>query len=200
MRHQCSRKKLSLRTAPRKSLIIGLACDLARYGRIETTLARAKVAQQYVEKLITAAKKNSLHTRRQLIRRLRSPESANCFLTEIAPTFESRQSGFTRVIQYYRRKGDNAQMALLEFTDSIKRIEVEKQKTEKKKKQVSKETPVSTEIKKLKKRDQEIKEEQKKATAEITPIEEPKADVSEKEKAKKGGFLSGLRKFLKGEE
>ncbi|MBI4430726.1 MAG: 50S ribosomal protein L17 [Candidatus Omnitrophica bacterium] len=202
MRHQRLRQTLGLRTEERKALLASLVSALARKGRIQTTVAKAKAAQRFVEHLITISKRNTLHARRSLIAKLRSNEIASIFLDEIAPSVNGRKSGYTRIIRYKYRIGDGAETALLEFTDPIERREAGKPKKDKKKKAKS-EMPVEAEEVKKPKKVVPGKKEKEAPAPHVQESEAPPtkgAEEQPKEKPKKGGFLSGLRKFLKGED
>ena len=199
MRHQRLRYSLGLRPDERSALLAGLATALARRGRIETTVKKAKALQRFVEPLVTLAKRNTLHSHRQLISELKSSEVAAIFLKEIVPSLNGRTSGYTRIMRYRRRIGDGVETALIEFTDPITRKETAKPKKEKKKKEKPVAATPAEEIKKPKK--QKPAEEKTQRHPEPPVSEMPKTAEGEvKEKPKKGGFLGGLRKFLKGEE
>lgn len=103
----------------RRALIKGLATSLVRYGKIETTLAKAKEIVPYIEDLITKAKKGDLHNRRQVIAGLSTIEAAHKLVDEIAPKLKARQSGHVRIKQSQVRIGDNTQMAIVSFVDDI---------------------------------------------------------------------------------
>lgn len=118
-RHGYSGRKLHRETDQRLALIKGLADSLIVYGRIETTLAKAKEVRPYVEHLVTQAKKGDLHNRRQVISGLMTIAAAHKLVDEIAPNMK-RNSGYLRIKRTSERRGDNAQMAMIEFVDQIK--------------------------------------------------------------------------------
>ena len=199
MWHQRRRGRLALETEHRVSLIRNLAKELFAHQRVVTTHLRAKQAARFAEKLITIAKQNSLHARRRLVSELGSGTEATAkrLVEVIAPKFSDRKGGYTRVLHYQFRKGDGAQLALLEFSEPIEVIE-KKPKKEKKKKapKISEEGKEAREVKQVhdkKVPKEEAKEEKKKAKTE-------ESTSPEKETPKKGGFLSGLRKFLTGKD
>lgn len=196
MWHGRRRSRLSLETEHRISLIRNLTKELLTHQKVITTRTRAKEASRFTEKLITIAKKNTLHARRRLIAELGSGTEtlAKKLLEVVAPKFSSRQGGYTRVLKYKFRKGDGVQLALLEFSEPIEVIE-KKPKREKKKKVVEadkghKDHQDHHHHKEEKAHKEEPKQEEKKKT---------KAE-GEKETPKKGGFLGGLRKFLTGKD
>lgn len=114
MRHAVFGKKLSRDKASRKALLNNLANAILINGQLKTTVAKAKFAQSYVEKIVTLAKKNKLSKNRVLASNLTG--SAFLRLTrEIAPGFTDRNGGYTRIIKLNARRGDASQMARLEF-------------------------------------------------------------------------------------
>lgn len=95
-----------------------MVCSLIKHHRIETTLAKAKVARSVVEKMVTLGKEGSLHSRRLASSRLFQDEAAVKSLFDIiAPTQKDRRGGYTRIIRLGQRNGDAAEMAILEFVD-----------------------------------------------------------------------------------
>jgi large subunit ribosomal protein L17 len=117
MRHARSGKKLGRDSAHRKALYSNLAGALITHGRIETTEAKAKAVRPYAEKLITLGKRGDLHARRQAMAELRSNDVVHKLFADVAPRFNERNGGYTRVVKLGPRQGDAAQMALLEFVD-----------------------------------------------------------------------------------
>jgi len=118
-RHGYQGRKLHRETDQREALIKSLAEALIIHGRIETTLPKAKELQPYIEKLITKAKKGDLHNRRQIISSLQTLTAAHKLVDEIAPKLKGRNSGYVRVTRSVNRRGDNAQMAIIEMVDKI---------------------------------------------------------------------------------
>jgi large subunit ribosomal protein L17 len=115
MRHKKTTAKLSLKAAPRKALLRGLATSFALNGKLETTLVKAKALRSVVEKLITASRVDTLATRRKLIKYLYDEKAINKMLKEIAPKYKDRKGGYTRIIKLPNRKGDNSAMAIIEL-------------------------------------------------------------------------------------
>lgn len=194
MWHGRRRGRLSLETEHRLSLIRNLTKELVAHQRVITTQNRAKEAARFAEKLITIAKKKSLHSRRRLIAELgNGTESiAKRLIDVVAPKFSDRQGGYTRILRYKYRQGDGAQLALLEFSVPIETTEKKPRKEKK-----AKATPSTKEIKEAspKVSKEEFREEKKKSKSEKSEKED-----SSKETPKKGGFLGGLRKFLTGKD
>src|SRR5688572_11870936 len=118
-RHQNEGRKFGRERDQRRALIKGLATSLVEYGKIETTLPKAKEVVPYLEALITKAKKGTLHDRRQIISDLSTVGAAHKLVDEIAPKLGARTSGHLRIKHSRLRTGDNAQMALVSFVDDI---------------------------------------------------------------------------------
>lgn len=108
-------RKLGRPTAHRKSMLRNLVTDLFREGRIQTTDCRAKEAGREAEKLITLAKKNDLHTRRQALSYIFDEDVVSKLFDEIAPKYEDRQGGYTRILKLGPRRGDGAEVVFLEL-------------------------------------------------------------------------------------
>ncbi len=118
-RHGYKGRKFGRERDQRRALIKGLADSLIKYESIETTLPKAKELSSYTEKLITKAKKGNLHSRRQVIAKLQTLDSAHKLMDEIAPKLSARNSGYLRVVRTKLRRGDNAQLARISFVDDL---------------------------------------------------------------------------------
>ena len=101
--------------AHQKAILANLATSLFEHGKITTTEAKARVLRPYAEKLITKAKRGDIHARREVLKTVRDKGVVHVLFTEIAPTFEDRPGGYTRITKVGPRKGDNAPMALIEL-------------------------------------------------------------------------------------
>ncbi len=101
--------------AHQKLIVSNLATALFEHGRITTTEARARVLRPVAEKLITKAKRGDLHNRREVLKTIRDKSVVHTLFTEIAPSFEERPGGYTRITKIGPRKGDNAPMAVIEL-------------------------------------------------------------------------------------
>lgn len=108
-------RKLGRRTDHRTAMLRNLVSSLFLNGRITTTVTRAKEAQKVAEKLITEAKKGTLAGNRAISAYLYQKEVARKLVEEIAPSFEGRNGGYTRVLKKGPRRGDGADMAVLEL-------------------------------------------------------------------------------------
>ena len=92
-----------------------LARALARYGKIETTEARAKALRPFVERLVTHAKKGSVAARREVISRMGNASGADALFKQIAKKYEKRAGGYTRIVKAGFRRSDGAPRAVIEF-------------------------------------------------------------------------------------
>ena len=108
-------RKLGRSSAHRKAMLRNLVTDLFREGRITTTEMRAKEAGRQAEKLITIAKKGGLHARRQCLEYLFDEDVVTKLFDEIAPGYEGRNGGYTRILKLGPRQGDNAEVVYLEL-------------------------------------------------------------------------------------
>lgn len=118
-RHGYKGRKFGRERDQRSALIKGLVSSLIEYGRIETTLPKAKEIVPVIEKLITKAKKGDLASRRAVIASVSTLDIANKLVDSIAPQLTKRDSGHVRVTRTQLRVGDNAQMAVVEFVDEL---------------------------------------------------------------------------------
>lgn len=116
MRHQKTRKKLSRDSAHRKSLLMNLSKELIEHERIKTTEAKAKAVKPEIEKLITLAKSDTLHARRQALSTLSQDKFAvHKLFVEVAPRYVDRPGGYTRILKIGQRAGDATEMVFLEL-------------------------------------------------------------------------------------
>ncbi|ETW23885.1 50S ribosomal protein L17 [Mycobacterium gastri] len=98
-----------------KAILANLATSLFEHGRIKTTEPKARALRPYAEKLITHAKKGTLHNRREVLKKIRDKDVVHTLFAEIGPFFSDRDGGYTRIIKVEPRKGDNAPMAVIEL-------------------------------------------------------------------------------------
>ena len=108
-------RKLGRPSAHRKSMLRNLVTDLFREGRIQTTDCRAKEARREAEKLITLAKRGDLHARRQALAYVFDETVVTKLFEEIAPKYEDRNGGYTRIVKIGPRRGDAAEMAIIQL-------------------------------------------------------------------------------------
>lgn len=101
--------------AHQRLILANMATQLFEHGAITTTESKARALRPFAEKLITKAKRGDLHNRRLVLRTIRDKSVVHVLFTEIAPTFEERPGGYTRITKLGPRKGDNAPMAVIEL-------------------------------------------------------------------------------------
>jgi large subunit ribosomal protein L17 len=135
MRHLKRTAKLGRTSEHRNAMLVNLVSSLIKHKRITTTLAKAKAARSVAEKMVTLGKKGTLHARRLAAARLRaqarsleqskderkkwrkSEDVVHILFDQIAPVFKDRKGGYTRILKLGERRGDVAQMAILEWVE-----------------------------------------------------------------------------------
>ena len=117
MRHNKAINHLGRKSGHRKALLANMATALILNKRIETTVAKAKALQGYVEPLITKSKEDSTHSRRVVFSYLKNKEAVTELFRTVAPKVAERPGGYTRVLKTGFRQGDGADMALIELVD-----------------------------------------------------------------------------------
>lgn len=117
MRHGFVKRRLNRTSSHRKAMFKAMACSLIEHEQIKTTLPKAKELRPIVEKLITMAKKNSLHARRMLVSKLQSNKTVKKLFDDITPRFANRNGGYIRIMKAGFRYGDAAPMAIIEFVE-----------------------------------------------------------------------------------
>jgi large subunit ribosomal protein L17 len=117
MRHLKRTAKLGRTGKHRNAMLANLVCSLIKHRRITTTLAKAKAARPVVEKMVTLGKVGSLHARRLAAARLHQEDVVRILFNDIAPTQKERHGGYTRIVRLDQRRGDTAQLAILEWVD-----------------------------------------------------------------------------------
>jgi large subunit ribosomal protein L17 len=118
MRHRKAGFKLKRDTDARKMLLRGLVTNVIENERVITTVPKAKAAKPLVEKMITLAKRDTLHTRRQAASYLLTPSSVKKLFDKLGTRFGQRNGGYTRVVRLGPRRGDGAEQAMLELVGS----------------------------------------------------------------------------------
>ncbi len=118
MRHRKTTPQLGRSPSHRKAMLRNMVTDFLRYGKIRTTEAKAKALRPYAEKLITLAKKDTLHARRRAARLIRDKEVLRKLFNEIAPRYAERPGGYCRIVKLPARAGDNASMAIIELVEA----------------------------------------------------------------------------------
>ena len=128
MRHNKIGRKLGRKTAHRKALMSNLASALITHKKIKTTDAKAKELRMYIEPLVTFAKKGDLHSRRQVLKKIRHKIIVNELFDNIGPAFSNRNGGYTRIIKLGFRDNDCAPISMIEFVDMIGEVESQGEK------------------------------------------------------------------------
>ena len=181
MRHQRRTKRFNRNPKERQAMLENIVGSLMRYQTIQTTIQKAKAAQRLADKVITLGKKDSLAARRQVFSYLQDHELTSKIFKEVAPRFKNRVGGYTRILHLQTRKGDGAQMALLELTEK----EIKLKQTKKKEKAHDHKHPHA---------DEKPKSE---TTKPAKPDQaHPKHGESKHDK-QKGGFFNNLGKFFR---
>ncbi|WP_404380654.1 50S ribosomal protein L17 [Caenispirillum salinarum] len=117
MRHGMSGRKLNRTSSHRKAMFANMATALLKHEQIKTTVPKAKDLRPVVEKLITLAKRNTLHTRRQAAAIIREDAVVRKLFSELGERYKDRNGGYTRVLKAGYRYGDAAPMAVIELVD-----------------------------------------------------------------------------------
>ena len=115
MRHRCKVPQLGLPADQRKALLRSLATQIIRHGQITTTKTRAKAVRSEVDRIITLAKDGSLAARRRAMSYLYDKELVSQLFEAVGERYGDRQGGYTRIVRTKRRRGDNAEMAIIEL-------------------------------------------------------------------------------------
>lgn len=187
MRHNNKTKSLGRKAGHRRALMANLASSLIEHKRINTTLAKGKTLRRYVEPLLTKAKKDTTHSRRVVFGYLQNKEVVAELFRDVAPKIADRPGGYTRVIKTGYRKGDGAEMCMIELVDynDVYGAETKKKTTRRRRKKTSDDVKPAAETKAAVE-EAEVVEEVKaapEAKVEETKVEEPKAE--EKKEAPK---------------
>ena len=119
MRHKKKGRKLGRKIGNRKALLMNLACQLITHKKIKTTDPKAKELRSFIEPLITLARKNNLHSRRLVIKKLPKKNIVRMLFEEIAPVFSERPGGYTRITKLGHRDNDRAPVSVIEFVESM---------------------------------------------------------------------------------
>ncbi|MFH1782336.1 MAG: 50S ribosomal protein L17 [Candidatus Omnitrophota bacterium] len=184
MRHRKNTVKLGRQTSHYKATVKHLACSLIKNKTITTTKTKAKVSSRLAEKLVTMAKQDSVANRRKAYSVLQDRGLVSILFRDIAPLFKERNGGYTRVILTSRRKGDNAQLAILEFVEKPV-VESKKEKKKEKKAKLPSKAEDKADIK-------EKKEETKPKKVSEPPREPVKPAKPARIPEKKPGFFKRI--------
>lgn len=116
MRHRCRVPQLGKPADQRRALLRALTTELIRYGRITTTKVRAKAVRSEAERMITLAKDGSLAARREAMGYIYDKQLVHALFEQATERYGSRNGGYTRILRTISRRGDNADMAIIELT------------------------------------------------------------------------------------
>ena len=117
MRHRKKGRKLQRTASHRRAMLRNLATSLFRHERIKTTTAKAKELRPYAERLITLARRGDLHARRLVARKIQDREVLGKLFDEISSRYAERSGGYTRILKLGNRKGDAAEISLIELVN-----------------------------------------------------------------------------------
>lgn len=129
MRHRKKGNHLSRTSSHKKALMRNMAAQVIEHKEIKTTLAKAKELRGYVDRLITYGKKGSVHHRRLAFQFLQNKDAVTSLFDEVAPTFETRNGGYSRIIKLGFRKGDGAELSIFQLVGFEKSAEKPKSKS-----------------------------------------------------------------------
>ena len=174
-------RKLGRPTSQRMAMLKGMVTFLLETGRIETTVTRAKEVSALTDKMVTLGKANTLAAKRQALSFLKKEAVVYKLFSIIAPNYEERNGGYTRVLKIGPRRGDGAEMAVIEMVDaeSIYAPKKDAKKSEKEAKKAAKEAEKAekaAEKAKAEEPKKEVKKTVKKAPKAEAPKEEPKEE------------------------
>jgi len=133
MRHQVKKGKLGRNTAHRRALLRNLVTSFLEKERVRTTLAKARSVRPVAEKMITLAKRGTLHARRQALAFMTKETAVQRLFDEIGPRYKERPGGYTRIVKLGTRAGDGASMAMLELVGAEFKAKAKKKKKDAKK-------------------------------------------------------------------
>jgi len=165
-------RKLGKRVDQRRAMFRGMVTLLLDKGRIETTLARAKELKRIADKMITVGKKNTLAAKRAAFAYITKEDVVKKLFDQLAPSFENRNGGYTRILKLGPRKGDGAEMSIIELVNYAPKDKKDKKKKKDRPEKAEKETKT------------EAKEEKKEETAEETKVSEAVEEVAAEETEK----------------
>ena len=133
MRHGVRLKKLGRTSSHRLALLRSLSTSLFKHERIRTTVPKARELRSFAERLITLARRDDLHARRQVIRQIADKEVVKKLFSTLGPRFATRPGGYTRTMKLGPRQGDGAEMAFIELVGSEGLIKKQREERQAKK-------------------------------------------------------------------
>lgn len=157
-------------------MLANMVSSLFTNGQIQTTLVKAKEARRFAEKLITIGKKGDLHRRRLAVAKLRDKDAVKLLFDEIAPSYEGRNGGYTRILKLGVRRGDAAEMCILQLVKEQVEVKEAAPKAKAKKAEAKLEEARAENAKLEEAKLEEAKAEVEADEAEAAKLEEPKAE------------------------
>lgn len=201
MRHHNGVKKMGMKTSHRKAFLRNMARNLIKFERIETTSRRAKEARRLVERLITLSKTDSVFSRRRAYDVLSDRDLVMKLFKDIGPLFNARKSGFTRIIPLGFRRGDGADMVILELTERKIVEKLPKKKKEKAKEAKEPKVEKAAAEEKTEKAPEVKHKEEKKEEPKIKTIPKSKPTFAEEKRTEKAKSedkkAAGSKNFMK---
>jgi len=128
MRHRKAGRRLGRNSSHRKAMLRNMVTSLFQHEKITTTDARAKELRKLAEKMITLGKRGTLHARRQVLQVIQDKKVVAKLFEQIAPRYQERPGGYTRIIKLGHRSGDNASMSIIELVEEELTIKPKKKK------------------------------------------------------------------------
>jgi large subunit ribosomal protein L17 len=184
MRHRVAGRKLGRTTEHRIALLRNLSTALFDKEKITTTLAKAKELRPFAEKLVTLSKKETLHARRQVLRHIHNRDVVAKLFETLSARYAQRPGGYTRILKLGPRRGDHAEMAIIELVGAAEAEE--KAKPKKKAKSTKKKAKAKAKAKKVKAKKARASEGgEKKTSKKKAKTAKKKAKAKTKTKAKK---------------
>jgi len=190
MRHGKKFNHLSRKAPHRKAMLANMACSLIEHKRVNTTVAKAKALQKYVEPLITKSKTDTTHNRRVVFSYLKNKHAVTELFREVSTKVADRPGGYTRVLKTGFRQGDNAQMCFIELVDYNENMLKEtKKKTSRRRRGGAKKTETTAAAPATEEKVEVTEADTKAEVVEETPakaekVEEPKAEEPKAEAKK----------------
>ena len=128
MRHRNGGFKLGRNTSHRRALLRNLVTSVIEHDRVHTTITKAKAVRPLVEKMVTLGKNGSVHSRRQALAYMMTPDSVDRLFKTVAPRYTERKGGYTRIIRTGARIGDASEMAFIELLGAENELSEKAQK------------------------------------------------------------------------
>lgn len=161
MRHRKNTFKLGMRPSHRNAVVANQVASLILHGKIKTTLEKAKGVKRIAERMVTIAKKGDLHHRRIAISKIHDNQAVSRLFSDIAPKFTNRNGGYTRIIKLGSRRGDAAEVCLLQWVEQ----------------EIIKKKPRKKSAAKAESKDQELKSDNSQPVSEeVSAAEKPKEE------------------------